>query len=332
MKLQLKVQADLDNTDCYLKGLFEQLPEQLLASRSNNTVTKYQGYYKRFKQFMIKHDKPYLPCNGTYISLFIVHLLNSKSSFQVINSYVCAIRWMHNLCGHKDPTDNNHVKILLESSKRNNNGSHNKKDVLSADVIKDLCQKYSESTNLSVLRDLAMIVVSYTGFLRYDELSNLKCKNVIFYEDHVKLVIEKSKTDQYREGNEILLSKLYSVSCPVDILRRYIDISGSVMSSENYLFTSLYNYKGKLGLRSKNKKLSYTRTREVLLKRIRETAPSGLNLGLHSFRASGATAAANSGVNDRCWRRHGRWRSNAADRYVKDSVTNRLTVSKNLGL
>ena len=42
--------------------------------------------------------------------------------------------------------------------------------------------------------------------------------------------------------------------------------------------------------------------------------------GLHSLRSGGATAAANAGVNDRLFKRHGRWRSDKArDGYVKDN-------------
>ena len=55
--------------------------------------------------------------------------------------------------------------------------------------------------------------------------------------------------------------------------------------------------------------------------------------GLHSLRAGGATAAANAGVADRLFKRHGRWRSETAkDGYVKDSVASLLSVSKALDL
>ena len=55
--------------------------------------------------------------------------------------------------------------------------------------------------------------------------------------------------------------------------------------------------------------------------------------GMHSLRAGGATAAANAGVPDRLFKRHGRWRSESAkDCYVKDSVDSRLSVSKSLGI
>jgi hypothetical protein len=58
-----------------------------------------------------------------------------------------------------------------------------------------------------------------------------------------------------------------------------------------------------------------------------------LSLELHSFRSGGATEAANSDVKERCWKRHGRWKSDSSkDGYVADSVASRLEVSKHLGL
>ena len=78
--------------------------------------------------------------------------------------------------------------------------------------------------------------------------------------------------------------------------------------------------------------LSYTRTREVLVARMREVV-GNLNVGLHSLRSGGATAAANAGVNDRCWKRHGRWKGeNSKDGYIADSLERRLEVSKSLAL
>ena len=41
----------------------------------------------------------------------------------------------------------------------------------------------------------------------------------------------------------------------------------------------------------------------------------------------------NSGVNERNFQRHSRWKtSKSRDRYVKDSISSKLQVSKSLGL
>ena len=82
----------------------------------------------------------------------------------------------------------------------------------------------------------------------------------------------------------------------------------------------------------KNKPLSYTSTRENILKLLALVGGS-LNLGLHSLRAGGATTVANSDVKDRNWKRHGRWKSDKSkDGYVVDSLDSRLEVFKKLGL
>ena len=57
------------------------------------------------------------------------------------------------------------------------------------------------------------------------------------------------------------------------------------------------------------------------------------NFGMHSLRSGGATAAANFGVPDRLFKKHGRWRSETAkDGYIKDTLKDGLSVSINLGI
>ena len=79
--------------------------------------------------------------------------------------------------------------------------------------------------------------------------------------------------------------------------------------------------------------LSYTRTRELFLEAIESLGYPEAKFGLHSLRAGGATAAANSGVNDRLFKRHGRWKSECAkDGHIKENLDSLLSVSKSLGL
>ena len=79
--------------------------------------------------------------------------------------------------------------------------------------------------------------------------------------------------------------------------------------------------------------LSYSHLRELLLVKIEQLGMDPKQFGMHSFKTGGATAAGNAGVPDRLFKRHGRWRSESAkDGYVKDSVEQRLSVSKSLGV
>ena len=79
--------------------------------------------------------------------------------------------------------------------------------------------------------------------------------------------------------------------------------------------------------------LSYTTVREQFRGKMLELGYPVSGYGLHSLRAGGASAAAQAGVPDRLFRQHGRWRSETAkDGYIEDSVENRLTVSKSIGI
>ena len=79
--------------------------------------------------------------------------------------------------------------------------------------------------------------------------------------------------------------------------------------------------------------MSYTRVREIVLDAIRPLVEDVSKYGVHSLRAGGATVAAQSGVPDRLFKRHGRWKcENAKDGYVKDSQRDLLSVTKSLGL
>ena len=328
----LRHDAALSRDEPEMEGLVDDMAVYLTQCRSDATVKKYDGYFKRFASFMERNSRKSLPARSIDVALYITNLLNCKSSHSVVSSSVYSIKYMHSLFGYEDPTVGSHVQHLLDTSKRVGYKPVNKKDVVTSDMIKNLFILYKDTSDLFILRDLAMIIVSYCGFLRYDELSNVRCKDVeLVSNSHVEIYIVKSKTDQYREGDRVLLSKLDSESCPYNCLSRYISLANIDSKSSDFLFKALYKTKSGVGFRKKCQKLSYTRTRELLITRLREVC-GGFNLGLHSLRAGGATAAANAGVNDRCWRRHGRWKRDAAHGYVKDKLADRLSVSQNLGL
>ena len=105
----------------------------------------------------------------------------------------------------------------------------------------------------------------------------------------------------------------------------------SSQGGDDYLFGNVQTKPGSQSI-CLGSKLSCTRCREVLLKKI---ADVGLDQSFswRSFRSGGASAAANGGISDRMFKRHGRWRSeNAKDGYVADSLESRLAVSMSLGL
>ena len=102
--------------------------------------------------------------------------------------------------------------------------------------------------------------------------------------------------------------------------------------SQQFLFRPIFRSENICKLIYKNKQLSYTAARENIISRLKLVS-GNLNIGLHSLRSVGATAAANSDVDNRCLKRHGRWTTDTSkDGYIIDSVEKRLKISQTLGL
>ena len=179
------------------------------------------------------------------------------------------------------------------------------------------------SATLLDLRLLSICTLGFAGFLRYSELANIRRNNIIFRKKYIKVFIEKSKTYKFREGAWIFIAKTYNITCPVSILKRYLKRLQISPSSEDYIFKGFY-YSKKLRqhvCKKAKKPLSYSRAREIVLKAFETIGLPKNKFGLHSLRSGGATTAANAGIPDRLFKKHGRWRSEKAkDGYVKHSI------------
>ena len=225
------------------------------------------------------------------------------------------------------------MKGILESAKRSLSRPIVKKESVTPGIVLNICQKFaSANANFPDLRTAAICVTAFAGFLRFNELANLRCCDFKFCKDkYVELFIAKSKTDIYRNGNVVMLAKTWHITCPYALLNRYIQAAGIDCSSNLMFFRSLHFVKSNASYTLRSTGISYTRTREVVLNAFSQVGYSTKLFGLHSLRSGGATAATNAGVNDRLFKRHGRWRSDKAkDGYVKDNLEALLSVSKSL--
>ena len=142
-----------------------------------------------------------------------------------------------------------------------------------------------------------------------------------------------SKTDMYRDGSSVLLARTGTVTCPYSILSCYFHLAALNRNSSDFVFRNLVYHKSTLGYSLGLRPISYTRARELLLNSLVELGFPKSSYGLHSLRSGGASAAANAGISDRLFKRHGRWKlDRAKDGYVKDNINSLLSVCRSLGL
>ena len=147
------------------------------------------------------------------------------------------------------------------------------------------------------------------------------------------IFIEKSKTDIYRNGNWLYLAKLKSKLCPITSLRTYMKLAKIDKRSNDYIFRGLCKRGKSFRLREKDVHISYTTARENVLDALNKIGLNSKKFGLHSLRVGGATAAANLGVSDRLFQKHGQWESKSVKNgYVHENIPVLQQVTKNLRL
>ena len=320
-----------------LRSLAEQLPPMALASRQDKTVRNYLAAFQKWKVWCSNYNEIVpLPAKSHFVALYLLHLSNKSNSHAPVSLAFYSISWAHKSAGLNDPTKGDLPKMVREAAVRKLGQGNNKKDPISSHTMSMIVEKYANvNADLSELRVAAICILSFTAFLRYDELSTIKFCDVLFGSNYMKIFLESSKTDVYRVGEWVYVSSLNSSNCPVKIIKRYLRKAGFSGYTEDFIFRGITRNKNKhmRKLKTSNKPISYSTVRSLLLNVFKSVGKDASVLGTHSLRKGGATAAARNSVEDRLFKKHGRWRSDKSkDKYVKEDLTQKLFVSRNLGL
>ena len=99
------------------------------------------------------------------------------------------------------------ITKVLEGVKRLSGYTENPKSPLSSsDLNRAFPYLGGVELNLTNSRLKMILVLSFTDFLRFSELSNLKRTDFILRNTHMSIFIEKSKNDIYRKGKTLALS------------------------------------------------------------------------------------------------------------------------------
>ena len=66
--------------------------------------------------------------------------------------------------------------------------------------------------NFPVRRDISMALLLFACFLRFSEVSALTVQDISIKVSHLTDKVLKSKTDQYRKGDEVIISRSHNLS------------------------------------------------------------------------------------------------------------------------
>ena len=316
-----------------LQALAVSLKATVISSRANSTTSKYVNAFSRWKQWARQYEGiSILPVKEAEFALYMQYVGDTTASKSAVEEAVNGIGWVQQLAGFPPVSESPFVGVVLEGLQRQLAKPKVRKEPVSSDMLTALVESLGANPTLSDVRLVAACVLAYAAFLRYDELAKLRCCDVTFKDTHMEVHITSSKTDQYRQGDSVVVARTGSATFPVALLERYYGMAVITRVSRLKLFRGITATKSGERLRSQGG-LSYTRLRELFLQKLTSLGFDAKQFGLHSLRAGGVTAAAQAGIPDRLFKRHGRWRSESAkDGYIKDSMSSLLSVSQSLKL
>ncbi|XP_077866782.1 integrase/recombinase xerD homolog [Saccoglossus kowalevskii] len=323
--------AELSNPA--LDDFCDTLPDVMLASRAGNTLSKYTGSWLRWKRWCQSNLSAGAACPAKplHIAIYLRSLLDNANTVAPMDSALYSIRWAHSMAGIESPTCHPMVRATMEGCRRILAKPRKAKEPVYPEILATLVSQKNLSS-LSDLRLLCLCLISYAGFMRIGELLSVKISDISFSDSHMEIKLHKRKNDKFREGSSIIIARSPKNTCPVRVTEMFISKLGVNVNSESFLIRRLVHTKQ--GLKPHNHLgISYSTARDLMMKGIKPLVNDISQFGTHSFRAGGATAAANSNVNERCIARHGGWKSTSSkDRYICDSLQSKLEVSKSLGV
>jgi len=284
----------MNNIITDIKALQEETILNLKSSKSENTIRAYKSDFNDFGLFCAQNGFKSLPTEPKIVSLYLTHLSTKDCKMSTLKRRLVSIGVIHKLKGYY--LDTKHPSIIeniLGIKRRKGSAQYGKKPLLISNlklIINVIDQSKSEKINQ--LRDRSIILIGFSGGFRRNEIVSLNYDDLEFVSEGLKIILRKSKTDQFGEGSLKGLPYFDNPNyCPVISLQEWLNISKITSGPVFRRF-------------SKGSKLSEKRltdqTVALLIKKYLELAGmDSRNFSGHSLRSGFATSAAESGAEER---------------------------------
>jgi site-specific recombinase XerD len=277
-----------------IKVLKDETLSNLRNSKAQNTIRAYKSDFKDFGAFCVKNGFKSLPTEPKIISLYLTHLSIKEAKMSTLKRRLVSIGVIHKLKGHY--LDTKHpviIENIMGISRKKGSYQRGKKPILIND-LKAIINAIDQETikEIKKKRDKALILIGLGGGFRRAELVSIDHEDIEFVPEGVKIIIKRSKTDQFGEGLikalPHFLNKLY---CPVLHLKEWLELSNIKSGPVFRKFNKGFNLS--------EKRLTDQTVALTLKKYLKLAGIENKNYSGHSLRSGFATATAESGADER---------------------------------
>ncbi len=277
-----------------IESLKEETIINLQNSKAKNTVRAYKSDFRDFSLFCSKNNFKFLPTNAKIVSLYLTHLSTKEIKISTIKRRLVSIGAIHKLKGHY--LDTKHpviIENIMGIKRRKGSFQKGKKPILINNlkkIVNVIDQLNKEK--IKKIRDRTIILIGFSGGFRRNEIVSLDIDDLDFVTEGLKINIKKSKTDQFGAGTLKAIPYFNSAKyCPVISIKKWINES-KIKSGP--LFRRFQK-----GSKLSEKRLTDQTVALLIKEYLNLSGIDSKNYSGHSLRSGFATAAAESGAEER---------------------------------
>ena len=276
-----------------LKILHEETLSNLKISKSKNTLRAYKSDFKHFGGFCSNHGFNSLPSDPKIVSLYLTHL-SKNSKISTLKRRLVSIAMVHKLKGHYLDTKHPIIIENLMGIRRLKGSIQKGKKPLLINHLKLIINIINEQKidEIKKARDKSIVLVGFAGGFRRTELISIDYEDLEFVAEGLKITIKRSKTDQFGEGMVKALPYFSNEDyCPVSNLKKWLKLSKIKSGPIFRRFDK--------GLSLSKNRLTDQSVALMIKNYLNLAGIENSNYSGHSLRSGFATAAADSGVDER---------------------------------
>ena len=276
-----------------IKALHEETLSNLKTSKANNTLRAYRSDFKDFGGFCAKHGFNSMPTDPKIVSLYLTHL-SKTSKISTLRRRLVSIGVVHKIKGHYLDTKHPIIIENLMGIKRLKGSMQTGKKPILINHLKQIINVINNQDIEEIVkqRNKTMILIGFGGGFRRTEIISIDHEDLEFVDEGVKIIVRRSKTDQFGEGMIKGLPYFPNETyCPVINLKNWLKISKIKTGPIFRRFTK--------GSSLTKHRLTDQSVVLIIKDCLRIAGIENHNFSGHSLRSGFATVAADSGADER---------------------------------
>ncbi len=210
------------------KEQLENFYEYTLKSKSDSSRRTYSFAWTKFLSWCNENGYSIgVQPTELLVGLFLTQMAKDRTlKPSSINTYLAGIKHFL-LEKHQIELDHPEIRKAMKGIRVDMRDiKKTKKSALLVDHLKAIIEPMQDSSDISDIRDKALILIGFCGAFRRSELVGIKVEHIEFDLEGITITIPWSKTDQEGKGQQIQISTgKYPTTCPVTALKNWLEVS-----------------------------------------------------------------------------------------------------------